>query len=78
MWGVAIAAPIELRFNCDVVTLRDLGKRSDDSNQTRRLLALAIVYEMVGEAKRRRSVGSAFRFCMTRCFCSTPRSRGAG
>ena len=37
-------AAIELRDHCDGVTLRDLLKRSYGSEQTRRLLALAVVY----------------------------------
>ena len=38
-----MAAVIELRDHCDGVTLRDLLKRSYGSEQTRRLLALAVV-----------------------------------
>jgi transposase len=45
MWGFAMAGAIELRDDYDGARLRDLAKRSDDSNQTRRLLALAVVYD---------------------------------
>jgi hypothetical protein len=38
-----MAAAIELRDDYDSATLRDLAKRSNDSDQTRRLLALAVV-----------------------------------
>ena len=40
-----MSAPIELRSDYDGATLRDLAKRSDDANQTRRLLASAMVYD---------------------------------
>jgi hypothetical protein len=43
MWWFAMAGAIELRDDYDGAALRDPVKRSNDSNQTRRLLALAIM-----------------------------------
>src|SRR6266702_6005727 len=42
--GVAMAAAIGVRGDYDAARLRELAKRSDDANQTRRLLALAAIY----------------------------------
>jgi transposase len=42
---VAMAAPVPLRPDFDVVQLRGLAKRSRDPDQTRRLLALAAIYD---------------------------------
>ena len=43
--GFAMAAPIALREDFDGLRLRALAKASDDANQTRRLLALAVIYD---------------------------------
>ncbi len=40
-----MAAPILLRADYDGATLRELAKASSDANQTRRLLALAVIYD---------------------------------
>src|ERR671921_1496666 len=40
-----MAAPIRLRSNFDAARLRALAKHSRDPDQTRRLLALAVLYE---------------------------------
>ena len=40
-----MAAPIALRDDYDGAALRRLAKGSDDANQTRRLLALAVIYD---------------------------------
>ena len=40
-----MAAPIPLRDDHDGRTLRQLAKASNDANQTRRLLALAVIYD---------------------------------
>ncbi len=40
-----MAAPIRLRSDFDATRLRALAKRSHDPDQTRRLLALAVIYE---------------------------------
>jgi hypothetical protein len=40
-----MAAAIGVRGDYNAVQLRELAKRSDDANQTRRLLALAAIYD---------------------------------
>ncbi len=40
-----MAAPVRLRSDFDAARLRALAKRSRDPDQTRRLLALAVIYE---------------------------------
>ena len=40
-----MAAPIPLRGDYDGATLRRLAKASEDADQTRRLLALAVIYD---------------------------------
>ena len=41
----AMSSPIALRDDYDGASLRRLAKASKDANQTRRLLALAVVYD---------------------------------
>jgi transposase len=43
--GFAMAAAIGVRGDYDTARLRELAKRSEDANQTRRLLALAAIYD---------------------------------
>lgn len=43
--GFAMSAPIALRGDFDAARLRGLAKASSDANQTRRLLALAVIYD---------------------------------
>lgn len=54
-----MVAPIPLRADYDSVTLRRLAKASADANQTRRLLALAVIYDggQRGEAAALGGVG---------------------
>ena len=54
-----MAAPIALRGDCDAGRLRGLAKQSDDADQTRRLLALATIYDggSRGEAAELAGVG---------------------
>src|SRR5216683_8091246 len=40
-----MAAAIGVRGDYDAAQLRELAKRSEDANQTRRLLALAAIYD---------------------------------
>lgn len=40
-----MAAPIPLRTDYDGMTLRRLAKASSDASQTRRLLALSVIYD---------------------------------
>jgi len=44
-WGFAMAAAIGVRGDYNAARLRELAKRSEDANQTRRLLALAAIYD---------------------------------
>jgi len=44
-WRFAMAAAIALRGDCDSGLLRELAKQSEDADQVRRLLALAVVYD---------------------------------
>src|SRR5438309_6428799 len=44
-WGFAMAAAIGVRGDYDTARLRELAKRSKDAAQTRRLLALAAIYD---------------------------------
>jgi transposase len=54
-----MAAAIGLRGECDAPRLRALAKQSDDADQTRRLLALAAIYDggSRGEAAELAGVG---------------------
>jgi transposase len=54
-----MAAPIRLRNDYDGASLRGLAKASGDANQTRRLLALAVIYDggRRGDAARLGGVG---------------------
>ena len=71
---------VRLREDYDARQLRALAKASRDANQTRRLLALAAIYE--GGARRsgpdRRRRDPALRQaqeCGTGCWCSTRPAR---
>ena len=50
-----MAAPIAFREDFDALALRGLAKKTRDANQSRRLLALAEIYEggSRGQAARR-------------------------
>src|SRR4249920_336507 len=54
-----MAAAVRLREDYDAAQLRGLAKRSEDANQTRRLLALAAIYDggSRGDAARIGGVG---------------------
>ena len=58
-WGFAMAAAVRLREDYEAGRLRELAKRSEDANQTRRLLALAAIYDggCRGDAARIGGVG---------------------
>src|SRR6267143_4432998 len=58
-WGFAMAAAIGVRGDYDAERLREAAKRSEDANQTRRLLALAAIYDggSRGDAARIGGVG---------------------
>ena len=44
-WGFAMGSPVPLRNDFDAAALRRLARRSQNSNQSRRLLALAAIYD---------------------------------
>ncbi len=54
-----MGSPVPLRDDFDAAALRRLARRSQDSNQSRRLLALAAIYDggLRGDAARIGSVG---------------------
>ena len=54
-----MAAPVPLRADFNVDDLRRLARQARDANQTRRLLALAVIYEggSRGDAARIGGVG---------------------
>ena len=70
-----MAAPIDLRNDFDSVSLRHLAKRTRDATQSRRLLALAEVYDGGSRRMRRGSAASVCRSFATGCCASTPADR---
>jgi transposase len=54
---VAMAAAVPLRSDFDAAQLRTLAKRSRDADQTRRLLALAAIYDGVSRTQAARIGG---------------------
>ena len=66
-----MAAPIDLRNDFDSVSLRRLAKRTRDATQSRRLLALAEVYE----GGSRTDASRICRSFATGCCASTPADR---
>ena len=44
-WGIAMAAAVGVRGDYEARQLRELARGSRDANQTRRLLALAAIYD---------------------------------
>src|ERR1700747_3707814 len=70
-----MAAAVPLRRDYDAERLRGLAKRSHDSDQTRRLLALAEIYDggSRGEAARLGGVGlQTIRDWVLRCNANGP------
>ncbi|TWB13035.1 hypothetical protein FBZ89_1212 [Nitrospirillum amazonense] len=53
-----MAVPVPLRPDYDSASLRSLARRSEDADQTRRLLALAVIYDG-GSRSERLSVSSS-------------------
>ena len=58
-WGFAMGSPVPLRDDHDAASVRMLARRTWNSNQSRRLLALAAIYDggSRGDAARIGSVG---------------------
>ena len=69
-----MSTPVPLRSDFDTIGLRMLARRSRDPDQTRRLLALAEIYEAARGRMRRGSAGSGCRSCATGLSVSTPRA----
>ena len=71
-----MAAPIDLRNDFDSVSLRRLAKRTRDATQSRRLLALAEVYDALQQdGCVSGSAASVCRSFATGCCASTPADR---
>ena len=68
-----MAAPVPLRADFDAAQLRALAKRARDPDQTRRLLALAEIYDGGPARTRPGSAGSGCRPCATGLSVSTPK-----
>jgi hypothetical protein len=73
--GFAMPAPVPLR-DFDAALLRKLARGSRDPDQTRRLVALAEIYESGCARTRRGSAVSGCRLCAIGCFAATPGSDG--
>ena len=67
-----MSTPVPLRSDFDTIVLRMLARRSRDPDQTRRLLALAEIYDGGGRM-RHGSAGSGCRSCATGLSVSTPK-----
>ena len=69
-----MSAPIPLRRDFGASQLRGLAKKTKDGPQTRRLLALAAIYD--GSRHEAAKIGGVgFRRCATGCWLSMPRVR---
>ncbi len=68
-----MGSPVPLRDDFDAAAVRTLARRTQDSNQSRRLLALAAIYDggSRGDAARIGGVGlQTVRDCVLRSCCS--------
>ena len=77
-----MSAALKLREDYDGARLRALAKASDDANQTRRLLALAAIYDGSSRAEAarlggvdRQSLSGRFARCYARSCASIMRVR---
>ena len=73
-----MAAPIDLRNDFDSVSLRRLAKRTRDATQSRRLLALAEVYDGGSRTDASRIGGVGLQIIRDWVCASTPADRTAG
>ena len=60
-----MSIPVALRSDYDAVRLRQLARWSKDAPQTRRLLALAVIYEGGSRTQAAEIGGLACRPCVT-------------
>jgi putative transposase len=68
-----MATPVPLRSDFDTIGLRMLARRSRDPDQTRRLLALAEIYDGGSRPDAARIGGVGCRLCATGLSVSTPK-----
>ena len=69
---VAMAVAVPLRSDFDAAQLRTLAKRSRDPDQTRRLLALAAIYDGSSRTEAAQIGCVTCRSCAIGCCASTP------
>ena len=75
--GFFMASPIPLRSDFEAGVLRKLARQSRDPDQTRRLLALAEIYDGGSRSDAARIGGVGLRSCGIGFCGSTPRVRMA-
>ena len=68
-----MSTPVPLRSDFDTIGLRMLARRSRDPDQTRRLLALAEIYDGGSRPDAARIGGSGCRSCAIGLSVSTPK-----
>ena len=73
--GFAVATAVGVRGDYAAAQLRALAKRSEDANQTRRLLALAAIYDGGSRSEAAKIGGVGCRLCGTGCWLSMSRVR---
>ena len=70
-----MATAVGVRGDYAAAQLRALAKRSEDANQTRRLLALAAIYDGGSRSEAAKIGGVGCRRCGTGCWLSMSRVR---
>jgi hypothetical protein len=73
----AMAAAVGVRGDYDAARLRELAKRSEDANRTRRLLALAAIYDGGSRTEAAKIGGVGLQTVRDWALASTPRGRRA-
>jgi hypothetical protein len=63
--------PIALRQDYDATLLRRIARESEDADQVRRLLALAVIYEEGSPQRPPKSAASRCKWCAIGCCGST-------
>ena len=63
--------PIPLRPDYDATRLRRIARESEDADQVRRLLALAVIYDGGSRTRRPGLAASRCKSCATGCSGST-------
>ena len=70
-----MAAATGVRGDYDAAQLRELAERSQDANQTRRLLALVVIYDCGSPTEAAKIGGVGLQTVQNWCWHSTPRDR---